>query len=1797
MFERIEINQFQGLASEVSRVKPEQGVAQDILNLRIEKSDKLVSRNGTSFGVFDALRYDSAICLLGWKNNLGILGISELSVPGAKSDYSHFDVSKGMLDATKYIVYYIRQKEGLADPFKGVDTDDDGSDIPAGVDKTNYARFIFVPIEGVWKDREIPCTMILKDTIGGHTRATHQGEYKSNPKGIVNLYAPVRMLDVAIANEDEWISQYVNMNQYRYKLIVSDKINGDMFIKEINHPTEQEATPGLPPEFQVFPNCKQVFDIDIVVADYRFGNSQENDATVGVTHEMALYKYTAEKGWTKTTINPSEGKIGMIDTYGGSQKVDASESFILAKGVRERSLFSEIVYVNEVGLVWLPNESAYIRDLIVEENHVMAKEPYYRYTNEDIATEFTDISKPLEFEEEKYIDTETNKEITEKASGVYIWQDLELNYYPTVGKENITTLPFLKDIDKDWDKNTSGVPRLTNLADVDKYGRRVPVSGWAYKFVWDYGDGDYSVASTPLLVPDILWSATPDKDIEAVDYKRPLNLNEADIERSYETGSDPEDSVVPLTKTEKDYIYNLNNEEYYYFKDGKYSINPKLVDTLGELTDLGVNYFKLKEVLYGKQNHRFGIKNYKVVGKKIYDDKGNIVDLDPGPTNHEYGDITTAITVEAPDKGIRIETPVIESVYLYDATSEENEHNTKHLEVWAPFNNYDEKGNVDENLFASTGGLVIHCFPDGNKGFTVNTLFDIEGNLRLAPGCSRILAEPLRLNVQIFKVRVEPYGGNIRSNTGKTYNVSGIVLTDRFDFLEKDCTLQIVADWGGIKIEETGLSTDLWGRTLLRGTSNAADNLNYINGDIPSEVIERMVIEGKVELHLFDIKDRSKLFYYPDPTLPNILDYVPIIGISHDNYDAFKRVAVDYNSYYGTTKLWKVDQGRIDAYGQCYLVPQASKATNNVDVYAYLPGARFIGIEQLTSYFTSSSLFKSPRIGLKIPHTAVPQNAKRLLIFRTRATMDNNYSPENYGLVDTVTIERVKGAGITSAVDVHESRVTNGIGNNTPYTPDYIMCDGTTDNMLGIYYFDDVLDDAVDFSSSPNDYDGIYYPVKSRFNAVVNETMFYANFDETYQPLSPREDIKSSACKLVPLYQTPITNYQIIKADEGLSMLPYGYKYVFVDESGVRSREAMIRIVPLSILEYPESKVKNKFIVALYLMPHPYNASIKSLEIYRAEQPLPWKPVISYKYIGKIELEDDALGIFVDKGQVGTELLGYCGPTEITYESGVRWAEPYQPNWIKAENFTEVASGDGDQITGLEVQYGNLTVFKENSIHRLTVQAETPPISRTDIISQNIGCIAPNSLINVNNNLYFLSNQGFLLYDNNTWTPVDTMYHTELAEIMKNLESVRDISAGYNQVHNEIYLNLPYVNKVEKIGNVYGWQLFTGTTGNPALVSVNDLVIHDENIYYIQSDVYEEMQFGNEIDKGRNNLKRTKGNVYVHNIDKKYVTKYAYPMTVASEDIFEEIQMVQSVNDKAFYSLATRGEQAVKIYYNDSDGTMRSADILPKYYNLSKNAKSYSDYLAMIYKETPSDNYKWIFRMRRNSASTPVAADRERLLMTLEKTPHHSYDVIYDPDSSMKFTNSIINTRNNSGDWRRPAYLDSGMDYNNTIINPQPHNRPTGIKTYYHTVIQDLGASTLIKRLRKLLVHYYTHGEIRIIINSLPYDAVMGRYMHTNDFTNDDEIGYRNSEEVYNFPPTVDSPNLSTLTVLHGTEKNILEMVPRTYEEQIELPFAYKEDIDDLAKPLAYSIEIYGENNTLLNSIVAHIRPIWKYLA
>jgi len=730
----------------------------------------------------------------------------------------------------------------------------------------------------------------------------------------------------------------------------------------------------------------------------------------------------------------------------------------------------------------------------------------------------------------------------------------------------------------------------------------------------------------------------------------------------------------------------------------------------------------------------------------------------------------------------------------------------------------------------------------------------------------------------------------------------------------------------------------------------------------------------------------------------------------------------------------------------------------------------------------------------------------------------------------------------------------------------------------GIYFFDDVKDSELDFSYNIEKYEGVEKPLHSRFNVNVNERVYYGNVDMSYQPpptsegcvdfsFRTKDEIESvyKDGNLAPIWFNTLNVNKYGKFSEyfirGVHKY-FIYYFVYVDKAGIRSKPSeSISIMPNLLYE--------KFWIAISLAPIGFNSGIEKVEVYR-DINLEYKPV----YIGDITPEDE--GIFVDRNLTLDPVIYLndrdTSPTDEHYESGLFWSEPYRPEHIKSDSFMEYGSGDGQQITGLEVLYGNLIIFKENSIYRSALLGAEVPITRTDVISPNIGLIAPNAIVNVDNTLYFLSWEGFYKYDNNVLVRIDLPIYEELQFILNNTDKslIRDATCGYNPVYDEIWLNIPmsqtnrsYI-KTEETGS---WIQDNKQRdyGHKEMIQYGDT---EENLKYFQRQIY--------------------GHIYVFGLSKQYITKFAVQATV-------EDPRVLLPNAKGYYLKdVVDPRQLIRMYHTNSLGEMRSADIFPSYYG----TMSYSDQQdfgydnaflhAGIYVETPYSNL-W---------GVPDLSDVDDILNYREIVDL----ALTNPDARIGAWTRPIMQQVISGALTFPGPRSVEEEPNPVKWTPTDIlNRPstqlsvtTPVRCVFKSKYFTGGTESMIKRVRECNFNIFSKGEISISTRSFPYESFNPNFA---DERIDDSTGDMSTNilsrgtETFTFSPSISNVHPISGEVITGTGSNILEVVTRS-------PFLNQSDLreDFYGKPIRFSVEIEASFRTQINSFNFYWRPTFAYL-
>lgn len=669
--------------------------------------------------------------------------------------------------------------------------------------------------------------------------------------------------------------------------------------------------------------------------------------------------------------------------------------------------------------------------------------------------------------------------------------------------------------------------------------------------------------------------------------------------------------------------------------------------------------------------------------------------------------------------------------------------------------------------------------------------------------------------------------------------------------------------------------------------------------------------------------------------------------------------------------------------------------------------------------------------------------------------------------------------------------------------------------------------------------------------------------------------------------------------------------------------------------------------VVLYYIPHSYNAGIKKANIYRKfidieeynltnpngkvikhirdndtengkyQSWLDITEAIGLKKWYKIgEVTEKELGIFRDDFTYQSEeVLGSYHEVFNNYESGVKYSEPYRPDFIKAENMFEVKSGDGSQITGLAVNYGNLIISKENSLHRKTLQNTDATVSRTDEVADDIGCIAPETWITVDNVIYFLSHKGIYSYDGNELHRIDDAISEEIQGLLIFLKQrisnstalshyFRYVTAGYNPVYKELYFNFPMPFEPDGDNNAYD--------------------IDNQGAYWYRY------------------FRQFTSHIYVYNLELKIWTKFSNFDNV--DDVEWENFVTEDDESITRYPYYIRRYQTpmdnVRLYYTNSLGQMRSADIttnryiaefysntgfalndeIPDWAYLNKNF-----YWAGIYVETP------YLQGNLNSGNADGSYQDFNQITKLSSDgliPYYDYtlhatDHIID-NREFQYQRSILNPpivfRNYfiNGEWcyvnNINIVVEDGVDkmtvrfYSNPNVdvlvpvtsltlqndnyhfydNIFPPTRAVPIKVMAELNVNTKDRETVLKRVNRVVSNIFSEGNIKVTIavnSHLQPDERISRNYNLHEFTFEPT---RITAESNPHPLTrVDR----SLTV---TNKNVLTTIP-----EANITFVSEEDytIDDTnLKGISATVKIEAEMKTQINEITLYYRPIHLYL-
>ncbi len=1726
---------------------------------------------------------------------------------------------------------------------------------------------------------------------------------------------------------------YLNSTKYLNKLIVADWVNGDWVIEDVysedwfdefglfNIPILKEKKHRL----RFHQNYRQTFDANIVELDPRVKEGEENYG--GIEHGLCLYLYEFPKK-TMDYVFPEEPYISDIEKFGiktlSENNIEALRKYLsyvmrLTDGDENnpygmtRALIECITYHTGD-----PLDTHKKLNLITDDDIKNTKEKYWKYisrvfvnpmkrfffSNSDYSQEYIDLFAKPELSKDEYFDEETNTNVIERSINPYVWEDFKVKYYP-LEDESL----FLTQKTRNFDKITKGIAKNKKLNSKIEGGDEVPLGVWRYKFVWDYGNGEFSNPSIDVPCPDVVWSVVDDKVLKDLKMwaNKPLQKTRP---LCFEGQRDFHMIFRPT------YPSSIDDKTVFEFFQGaqEAAVGGDRIERYG--LNFGSNLLRVENQVGFAGTRAASVLNLIAKLKlKLYNGNGNIYGTWNAKTEAEYFETdprfeqpwrytTVFMTVYGGETEVPTKQTCLEYAFLLYKDEDTKEFHkipvqritdgyrifyinvkTELVLLGDKFeiNWYRREFYVEQTLNSCKFGsypLYIPLFYSQDIPYTSMPLFTPLGFARLS-------LSPYNVTQQVF---VKSSVSIIAPITSVYFGTGGkfwmyLVVPEGDLGLPRTMILPpqpgVLLEPFGSKIIEVdaypleGQRTG-WGNivyfptTLMMGIRERTKHINGTATEIPSDVQDRLFYQGHVCIELAKENQPTVIFgaslvdagqetlrwgkgvafIYPLFTPASSVLYEPSVlcKMKYDGRfgffsgDKLGIIPLDKNRkpinkepfpsvYFNLSLPYKVDIEPPSFSGSKIDFSSCSAFVDSyfVTIKLYLEAVRFIPLEQLTNAIPSSVLFKAPRMGIKIHKNNIPMRAKRLLIFRTKASHSNDWDDSLFGLV--------------KAVDVKIDEIEK-----TGY----------------LYFFDDVSDEKLDFGETPTQYESLRTPLYSKYTTTINERVYYANVGLANW-VEPAGYIKKSF--LANFYDTidDITidgdlntfrgGFRIIekkKFEDGKGgfvvdqRTTIDYAFVFVNHLGQRSTLFHKTTI---VLEPSTSEQR----VVFYLLPSRYDLSIRCLEVLRKDKDG------LYKKIGEVLPEDE--GVFVDYncpfqtgGLFGEQQLDdprwnlylidssgnsfdytpYVKGKELEnylYPSAVLWTEPYTVDFIKEQNMVEFDSGDGQEITGIVPQMGNLIVFKENCIYRVAVQAQDPPISRVDKLATGIGCVAPKTIVVVNDMIYFLSWQGFMVFDNNYPKRIDAGAANEINEILASTppELIRYATAGYNPHTNQIYLNIPQFSSIpesvarDKFDNTYKDYTKIENKETRFTNSWSQLseIADDERFLFAP---YRQLEYGFVMKEERldvthqtDNLQffeQTRlGHIFVFDLLKQYITKYSYPTTLIDYRTPYEWMTGKLIKNQLF------GFQNIRQYCIDQVGRLRSADVFTTTYNTEQlPEKLYSSnypFYAGFYIETPYPrNYSFrILAMTQNNEWLPALNYKGRQFYESD------CDDIYDGSRAyIKLNGETVTIQKffiELAKWRYGQnIIDPTGAYGNPIYNFDigasyvfPTIMEVPIKVFFLTHSFTFTEETKLKRIRSIEFELFTKGNFDIRYYGVGYKNEVGIWNTLNypdeieeTRTADNDIEYDLNKYspfkvIYKFKPVIDSeypPGTTRYSsipitpaqrlIVKGTGINLYRVIPDNYD-------GYK------AKPLKFSIQFSGELKTRINSISILGRIIHPY--
>ncbi len=164
-------------------------------------------------------------------------------------------------------------------------------------------------------------------------------------------------------------------------------------------------------------------------------------------------------------------------------------------------------------------------------------------------------------------------------------------------------------------------------------------------------------------------------------------------------------------------------------------------------------------------------------------------------------------------------------------------------------------------------------------------------------------------------------------------------------------------------------------------------------------------------------------------------------------------------------------------------------------------------------------------------------------------------------------------------------------------------------------------------------------------------------------------------------------------------------------------------------------------------------------------------------------------------------------PSRIYYSAGVDRINDFTIG--AGGGYIDVAVNDGQTITAIEVFKNSLVVWKEDSIYQFTFTTSGAPT--IVLINNSVGCIAPRSVVTVENDVYFLSRRGVFTIGNEPGFSFDVLRTNELSAKVRS--DIKTIDPAYIQ-----NVSATYTSDANKNLVIFSYTPSGSTTNSKALI-------------------------------------------------------------------------------------------------------------------------------------------------------------------------------------------------------------------------------------------------------------------------------------------------------------------------------------------------------------------------------------------